>query len=508
MPANLGDITVGKPGFIERHGLWTDEQKEAVRRIKAEIETRGLETIRVSVADQHGILRSKTLTVRSFMSTLRNGVDFITAPFAFDTANSIVFNPFEAGGGFGHHQMSGAPDAILVPDPLTFRVLPWASGTGWILGDLYFDSGEPLPYAPRNVMRKALGELEQAGFEYFAGLEVEWYLTKLEDPMLEPEHLGSPGIPPTPPRVRAVSHGFQYLLESHLDEVDPIIQILRKNLEGAGLPLRTMEDEWGPGQQEFTFDPFPGLAAADAMVFFRTATKQICRRHGYHATFMCKPNIPNFYASGWHLHESLLYQATGENAFVSTDAEHPLSQVGLHFVGGILAHANAACVFTTPTINGYKRVKPYSLAPDRVTWGIENRGAMVRVQGGVNDPATHVENRVGEPAANPYLYMASQIVSGLDGMRQKIDPGPPSEVPYAATDRPSLPKTLMEAVNALKQDTLFREKFGNTFLDFIITLKEFEANRFLTYLESTGMKLEDTLDVVTDWEHREYFDLF
>ena len=126
----------------------------------------------------------------------------------------------------------------------------------------------------------------------------------------------------------------------------------------------------------------------------------------------------------------------------------------------------------------------------------------------MNDPATHVENRAGEPAANPYLYMASQIVSGLDGMRREIDPGPPSEVPYAATDQPPLPSTLMEAVSALKQDALFREKFGHAFLDFIITLKEFETNRFLGYLESTGMKLQDALDVTTDWEHREYFDLF
>ncbi|MGH7960349.1 MAG: glutamine synthetase family protein, partial [Candidatus Binatia bacterium] len=383
-----------------------------------------------------------------------------------------------------------------------------AQGTGWILGDLYFESSEPLPYAPRNVMRQALAELHHAGFEYFAGLEVEWYLTKLEDPMLEPEHLGGPGVPPTPPRVRAVSHGFQYLLESHLDEVDPILQILRKNLEGAGLPLRTMEDEWGPGQQEFTFDPLPGLAAADAMVFFRTATKQICRRHGYHATFMCKPGIPNFYASGWHLHQSLLHRETGGNAFMPTEGTQSLSPLGLHFVGGLLQHADAACVFTTPTINGYKRVKPYSLAPDRATWGIENKGAMVRIQGGLNDPATHVENRVGEPCANPYLYMASQIVAGLDGMRRQIDPGLPSEVPYAATERPLLPKTLTEAVSALKHDALFREKFGDTFVNYIVTMKEFEADRFLKYLAANGMKPEDALDTITEWEHREYFDLF
>ncbi len=506
--ASLGDIAVGKSGFIEQHGLWSDEQREAARRVRAEIEQHQLEAVRISFGDQHGILRTKVLSARSFLSTLKNAVDFTIAPFVFDTANSIVFNGFTAGGGFGRSDLAGFPDVIIVPDPTTFRLLPWAAKTGWVLGDLYFETAEPLPYAPRHVMRKALDALHARGFEYLAGLEVEWYLTKLEDPMLSPEHLGGPGTPPTPPKVSAVAHGYQYMLETHLDEVGDVLSVLRRNLEQAGLPLRTMEDEWGPGQQEFTFDPLPGLGAADAMVFFRGALKQICRRLGYHATFMCKPGIPGFFASGWHLHQSLVDAKTGANAFTPASAGSALSPTGLHFVGGLLEHARAACFFSTPTINGYKRVKPYSLAPDRAAWGVENKGAMIRSQGGFGDPATHIENRVGEPAANPYLYMAAQIVSGLDGMRRAVDPGPPSEVPYADADKTPLPSSLDEAIAALAQDPLFRSEFGAPFVDYMVTLKECEANRFREYCGAHGISADQARDTVTEWEHREYFDLF
>jgi glutamine synthetase len=308
--------------------------------------------------------------------------------------------------------------------------------------------------------------------------------------MLQPEQSG---WPPEPPKVSAVAHGFQYLTEHRIDEIDPILQILQQNLLGLGLPLRTMEDEWGPGQCEFTFDPALGLDSADNMLLFRTAAKQLCRRNGYHATFMTRPALPNFFSSGWHLHQSLR-QSDGGNAFTNrTDDGQPLSELGRHYVGGIMEHAAAASVFTTPTINGYKRFRPYSFAPDRVTWALENRAAFIRVIGGPGDETAHVENRAGEPCANPYLYMASQIVCGLDGIAKRTDPGPLEEAPYEST-RPKLPRSLMESVAALKQSGLFREQFGDQFVDYIVALKESEIGRFLEH--------------VTDWEQREYFEIF
>ncbi len=127
-----------------------------------------------------------------------------------------------------------------------------------------------------------------------------------------------------------------------------------------------------------------------------------------------------------------------------------------------MAHAQASAAFAAPTVNGYKRYRAYTLAPDRAIWARDNRGVMVRVLGEPGDPSTHLENRVGEPAANPYLYMASQIYAGLDGMAKKSDPGPSADTPYE-TQAPLLPKSLSEALAALAADTVFKDGFGEGF---------------------------------------------
>src|SRR5262249_1039116 len=188
---------------------------------------------------------------------------------------------------------------------------------------------------------------------------------------------------------------------------EPALELIRRDIIALGLPLRSIEVEYGPSQCEFVFQPMTGMVPADSMVLFRSAVKQICQRNGYHATFMCRPRIPNVMSSGWHLHQSLLSRASGENAFISKEAGNDLSPTGRAYMAGLLEHARASAVFSTPTINGYKRYRSYSLAPDRAIWGRDNRGVMIRVLGGAGDAATRLENRIGEPAANPYLYMAS-----------------------------------------------------------------------------------------------------
>jgi glutamine synthetase len=229
------------------------------------------------------------------------------------------------------------------------------------------------------------------------------------------------------------------------------------------------------------------------MVLFRSAVKQIARRHGYHATFMCRPKLPNAFASGWHLHQSIVSRDSGENAFMAKEGDATLSPLGRQYLAGLLQHACASAVFATPTINGYKRYRSYSLAPDRAIWGRDNRGVMVRVLGGANDPATRLENRIGEPAANPYLYMASQILAGLDGIDRVLTPPPPADTPYE-TQATSLPKTLREALDALKADSFFREKLGAGFVDYYLHIKNAELERFQAE--------------VSDWEQREYFEMF
>lgn len=483
-------IPTDEQTFIGRHAGWTVEQAEAAAALPARIAELGLKQIRIGWGDQHGIVRGKTLTPREFERALRSGKDFQTATLIFDTTNNPAVPPFGKSG-FGVEEMTGLPDGVLIPDPLTFKVLPWVADTGWILCDLHFHSGNPVPFCTRGILKRQLELLAERGYGLKAGLELEFYVTKLVDPKLTPEQCS---YPPDPPEVTAIAHGFQYLTDNHADEVDDIMSILRDVTQDLGLPLTTIEDEWGPGQCEFTFDVMDALEAADTVLLFRSAVKQVCKRHGYHATFMARPGLANFFPSGWHLHQSLYALDGGENAFADPTGEAILSPLADAYLAGVLEHAAAASVFTTPTINGYKRFRPDSFAPHKIGWAIENRGAMLRVIGQPGDPGAHLENRVGEPTANPYLFLASQLVSGLDGVDRDLTPPPASEEAYLDETRPTLPASLMEALAELRVDPLFAEAFGQPFIDYILTVKGSEVARFLS--------------TVTDWEQREYFEVY
>jgi glutamine synthetase len=459
------------------------------------IEEKGLKTVRFSFADQHGILRGKTLAAAEAQAALERGVTVTSTLLLKDTSHKTVFPAFTPGGGVGMPELQGAADILMVPDPSTFRVLPWVPDTGWVLCDLRFQDGRPVPFCSRTIFKDALGKLKARGFGFVAGLEVEFHVFRIVDPSLAPSDAGQPGTPPEvepldpQARLELLSTGYQYLTEQRYDQIEPVVELLRRSLSEMNFPLRSFEVEFGPSQFEFTLNPLAGLGSADAMVLLRSAAKQIGRRHGFHVTFMCRPRLPNLMSSGWHLHQSLSKE--GKNAFVS--GKEDLSQTGKQYLAGLLEHARGACVFATPTINGYKRYRPYSLAPDRVIWGRENRGAMLRVIGGPGDPATRIENRIGEPAANPYLYFTSQIHSGLDGIKRKLPLPPSADTPYEAKADP-LPRSLDEALRYLRKDKALCESFGQAFVDYYCTIKEAELARF-------------NLDV-SEWEQREYFDLF
>lgn len=494
MPGPQGIDSVGRRGFVEEHALHTDEQRAAGREALDRIEAEGIRTVRIAWADQHGIPRGKFVSAHDFATGLGNGFDFSGATLVMDTTNHLFTPVFTEGGGFGIPEFTGFPDVQLVPDPTTFRVLPWAPQTAWVLCDMFFSNGKPVPFSTRAVLQRQVAAAAVAGYEYIAGLEVEFYILRRESEAdrIDP---AATGWPPPPPAVSVSEHGYQYLSETRLAGLNDILTVLRDAYERLDLPIRTMEDEWGPGQVEFTFDPQAGTAAADAMVLLRSATKQICQANGYHATFMCRPALPNFFSSGWHLHQSLRTLDGASAAFMNEAGDgEPLSEVGRRFLAGIIQHAAPMTVFTTPTINGYKRFRPYSFAPDRINWAVENRGAMVRVQGGPGDPGTHLENRMGEPAANPYLYMAANVAAGLDGIATGSTPPPPEAADPYASDSAKLPSTLWEAVDALEKDGFFRREFGDLLIDYIVMMKRAEIARFL--------------GEITDWEQREYFEFF
>ncbi len=479
--------------FVERFDVWTAAQASAADELARRLDMGEVDVVRFAFPDLHGVLRGKTLVTKAAISALRSGVNLTTTLLAKDTSHMTVFPVFSAGGGFDFDGMQGAADFVIVADPSTFRVLPWAPRTGWVLCDAYMTDGRPAPLATRSILRRALGELDGMGLELIAGLEVEFHVFRMKDPHMGLHQGAAPGQPGEPPDVELLSHGYQYLTEQRYDSVDEVMELLRTTVQGLNLPLHSLEIEFGPSQFELTFGPMNGLVAADAMVLLRSAVKQVCQRAGYHATFMCRPRVPNIMSSGWHLHQSLVDKKTGANTFIPADDSQPLSMTGQHYLAGLLAHARGAAALSTPTVNGYRRYRSFSLAPDRASWGRDNRGAMLRVLGGPGQEASRIENRVGEPCANPYLYIASQVLSGLDGLRNQLTPGPCADEPYEVPAE-RLPHSLEEALEAFRSDAYLREQLSSRFVDYFCHVKEAELRRFH--------------QAVTEWEQREYFGLF
>lgn len=478
--------------FVEQQGLWSDAQHQRAESLISEWREQGVEFVRFVFPDQHSQLRGKTLVRTAAEKALYTGVNMTSTLLAKDTSHKTVFPVFSRGGGFGFPGMQGGEDFVIVADPLTAKILPWARNTAWVLCDPYMADGSPSPLGTRQILRRAEADLAEQGLAMVTGLEVEFHVFATDGAALTTDDIGQPG---RAPRLEPVSRGFQYLTEQRYDELSPLFELLHDTLVGLDLPLRSLEIEYGPSQVELTFGTASPLQAADNMVLLRSAVKQVCRRQGLHATFMCRPKIPSAMASGWHLHQSLTPAGAEEpdNLLIPAKSDELLSPLGQNFLGGLVRHAQACAVFTTPTINGYRRYRPFSLAPDRAAWGRDNRGVMLRVIGGAGAPDTRIENRVGEPAANPYLYIASQIFSGLDGIRTQADPGPSADEPYS-NDAEPLPKSLPEALVALSDSDYMRKSFGDTFVDYFCHIKYAELERFN--------------QEVTEWEEREYLDMF
>jgi len=476
--------------FVDRLGLWDEVRIAQAQEMLAAIETDDLEVVRFVFADQHGLTRGKAIHRDAVADMMVNGCTMTSTLVLKDTSHRTVLPVWKAGAGMNSPRLSGAADLIMVADPSTFRRLPWAPSNGWVLCDLYYPDGESVGLSTRQLLRQALAKLEENSLNLFSGLELEFHLFRLVDRNLSAYDCTQPGAPPT---VSLLQHGYQYLTEIRYDEIEPIFGELRRGLKALNLPIRSEEVEFGPSQVELTFSPSEGIHTADNAILVRSAVKQICQRLGYHATFMCRPHMPNLFSSGWHLHQSLIDIHTRDNRFVPQADDEHLSELGSRYLAGILRHARASCVLAAPTINAYKRYRPNSLAPDRIQWGCDNKGAMLRVIGGARSGATRIENRIGESAANPYLYLTSQVLSGLDGIESKAVPPPPVEEPYSS-DAEHLPRSLIEALSAFRECGFYRKALGDEFVDYLVTIKQAEIDRFFAE--------------VTDWEQREYFEMF
>jgi glutamine synthetase len=489
--------------FAQRCGIHDAAREQSLSRVARLVEAQGLELVRFAWCDLHGVQRGKTLVASAAAQAMRDGLGMVSTLMLKDTSDRTAFKVFEPGGTASLPGFGFANNLLLLGDPDSFRQLPWTPSTGWVRAQPYFQDGTPVELDTRRVLQRALAKLQQAGFTMKCGLEVEFHVYKLQDaqPQLDPMRADWPGPAPA---VSLVHPGYNLLAEGWYDLAEEPLRIVQHTAQALGLPLLSLEVELGPSQVEAVFDATDAMTAADNMVLFRNAVKMALRRAGYHATFMCRPPFPNIMSSGWHLHQSLLDARTGRNVFRreqpqpgtdAADAAHTLSQVGEHYLAGLLAHARAMAVFCTPTANGFGRFRPNALAPQSVLWGRDNRGAMLRVVGACGDEGTRIENRIGEPAANPYLYFASQVHAGLDGIARRWKAPRATDAPYAG-DSESLPTNLGDALAALQADTLLCEAFGSGFIDYFCRIKRSEQQRF------------DAAEDRDEFQRREYFGRF
>lgn len=493
--AVVPDPTPDVDRLAERSGMESDRRIELCNEVLAEIRSRDLHSVRLAFVDVHGVLRGKTLRADLVSGAFANGVGITGALLIKDTGQNNVYPVWAPGAGLNKPWLTGAGDIMMLPDPSTFRVLPWVDGTGWLLCDIFSPSGEPIGFSTRRLCAEANEAVANHGFQFRAGLEIEFHLYRLAS-----EAEGSGG------GLTHIHPGRMYLGENRFDVIEPFLAVLRQGLSEMGLAPRTLEVELGPSQVELTFSPVSGLEVADQAVIVRSAIKQMAHRNQMKATFMSRPNLPGTFSSGWHMHQSLV-DGEAANAFAaaesgpsesglsdSGDFESSLSEAGEWYLAGLLAHASESCLLTTPTVTGYKRYQPDSLAPLRASWGTQHRGAMLRVVGRRGDAATRIENRVGDPAANPYLYVASQMLSGLSGLDAKEPPPAPADNPYEEAAGSRLPRSLGDAIQAFETSVLYRASFGTEFVEYLAGLKQAEWDRYLA--------------TVTDWEQNEYLDLF
>ena len=475
------------PSFATTHDIYNDHQRDLISQILKRVQSDKIETVRISFADQHGVMRGKSFDVSQLESLFESGMTAPSSLLLKDLAHRTVL-PVWHGETTGLAGLAGIGDIVLMPDPARYFVLPWLNNTAWIQADIYHKDGLPSPLDTRGIARRYAAKLAEHDFIFTSGLEIEAHVYKRVDSPLSPHDIGQPG---TPPEVEILNRGFQLLTEHYADSLDEVMALIRSTAKALDIPLRSLEVEFGPSQIEFTCAPRQGVDTADDIVLLRNALRQVLARHGYHISFMCRPAIEGSFSSGWHLHQSLT-TPQGKNLFVP-QKDQRLSQHGQQWVAGLLHHTPAMILFAVPTITGYKRFRSHSLAPERISWSEDGRGALIRSLCDAGDTASRVENRGGEPAANPYLYLTSQMAAGLDGIINNHALPDPAQDAYAP-NLERLPRSLWEALDLARQSSFVREAFGDVFMEVYAAIKQDEISRYHAH--------------VSDWEQREYFAAF
>ena len=373
------------------------------------------------------------------------------------------------------------PDMFAIPDGDAVIQLPWKPELAWVPGDLHMD-GRPVAQAPRNVLQAVIAQATEQGLLMKAGVEPEFHLINADGTAISDD--------------RDIQEKPCYDQSALMRRYDVISEICTSLGELGWGPYQN-DHEDANGQFEINWHYYDSLKTADQLCFFRSLVKSIAEKHGLRATFMPKP-FSHLTGNGCHVHASLW--SLDEATCLTHDAsgELGISELGYHFLGGVLAHAEGLAAITNPTVNSYKRINApvtasgATWAPNTVTYGGNNRTHMVRVP-----DAGRFEFRLADGAANPYLLMAGYLAAGLDGIGKKTDPGKRHDIDMYADGHKvrgvkKLPLYLIDAIRLFAKDKVLRSALGGEFCDAYIKLKTNDWDQYSNHL--TQWERDTTLD--------------
>jgi glutamine synthetase len=382
-------------------------------------------------------------------------------------------------------------DMYLRPDLDTFALVPWrgattsadtAGGLARLICDVLLPTGAPFDGDPRAVLASALDEAARRGYRYEVAPELEFFLVPREE--LESAARLS--------RQQPLTHDRNGYFDLTTDRAADVRREIVAALGSMGIAIESSHHEVAPGQHEIDFVPGNALRIADALVTARYVIKAIAERNELRATFLPKPFF-GLNGSGMHIHQQLVRLRDGANALVdSDDPEYGLSRVARQFIAGQLAHARGMCALLAPLVNSYKRLVPGFEAPVMVSWGRFNREALVRVPRAASGMpgGERIELRSPDPSCNPYLAFALMLRAGLDGIARDLPLPPPVEEDLYELDAASrlrrnialLPRSLGEALDALRADQIMREALGETITEWFLDAKQCEWDEYRTHV--------------------------
>ena len=420
---------------------------------------RGIKYFLISYTDLFGAQRAKLVPAIAIDGMVKSGAGF--AGFA----TWLDMSPAD-------------PDLFARPDPASLIQLPWKPEVGWLAADLWMD-GKPVEQAPRNILKRLIGEAADLGFQMKTGVECEFFLIT--------------------PDGEAISDGADrqakpcYDQQALMRRYDVITEICDGMISLGWAPYQNdHEDANGQFEMNWNFDD--ALVTADRHAFFKFMAKSIAEKHGFRATFMPKP-FTNLTGNGCHAHVSLWKD--DQNLFEDEAGELGLSKLGYSFIGGLIHSADALAAILNPTVNSYKRINAprttsgATWSPNSVTFTGNNRTHMIRIpEGG------RFELRLADGAANPYLLQAGVLAAGIDGVRQERDPGKRLDINmytegHLVGDVKRLPLNLLDAVRAFEASQVMRESFG-AFVPAYVKLKTQDWNDYARHL--TAWERDTTLD--------------